>query len=402
MSKSPPPLPQLDEDQEALSDLEMWMTKLQHLENVSVEQQMPPFEKSTPKVPAHSANFYKHLAVWGLSWRATDDSGYSGAVRIIRGSWFQSSSSYNFAPKSRAMIVDVHNDQAMAFLLQGASQGLDEARVVAAAAGEEGSAVPVARSMTEYTRKAVEARFASYWFLDSKEAKAVRKWVDDQPLRSEPSFSVEIEAVETLSEEELRTQYLEWLPPKRRKTLATAAGVEATDCAALARAIAVVLDTGKPAARAKLQARLSEVGGSEDWRKAFFLDALPKGLCAVRLRATRLGAAYLSTFRVSVPLLGLQLLLDAPGAQALHRQVNVDHLRFCRTRGFDLAERIAPESFAQEPERTLRRGTVPGEVRYLLLMPKSLVPTGCKPGAKFQSIAPANASTGSGRPPRSA
>ncbi|MBU8894022.1 hypothetical protein DRW03_13185 [Corallococcus sp. H22C18031201] len=62
---------------------------------------------------------------------------------------------------------------------------------MAASAGEEGSAVTVARSMTEYVRKAVEARFASYWFLQPKEAMAVRKWVDAQPLRKTPRFSVE-------------------------------------------------------------------------------------------------------------------------------------------------------------------------------------------------------------------
>ncbi|WP_141341399.1 MULTISPECIES: hypothetical protein [Myxococcus] len=122
----------------------------------------------------------------------------------------------------------------------------------------------------------------------------------------------------------------------------------------------------------------------------------------MRLHATRLGAAYHSTHRVTAPLHGLQLLLDAPGAQALHRHVNVDHLRFCRTRGFDLAESIAPGSVAQEPERTLRRGTVPGEVRYVLILPKSLVPKGCKPGATFQSIAPANDGNPSGRKLRSA
>ncbi|RJS23254.1 hypothetical protein DRW03_13180 [Corallococcus sp. H22C18031201] len=140
----------------------------------------------------------------------------------------------------------------------------------------------------------------------------------------------------------------------------------------------------------------------DDWREAFFVEALPKGLCAVRLRAPRLGAAYHRTSRYSVPLLGLQLLLDAPGAQARHRHVNADHLRFCGSRGFDVAERIAPLSFAQEPQRTLRRGAAAGEVRYLLLMPNALPPKGCKPGAKFASIAPANESSGNGRPPRSA
>ncbi|NBD08399.1 hypothetical protein [Corallococcus silvisoli] len=392
----------LDEDLEALNDLELWMTRLQHLANVAVERQMPPMARSSPKVPKHSANFFENLGARVLRWRATDDSGHSGAVGLIQGSWFQRSSSYNFAPDARAMIVDLHNDQAMAYLLRSASQGLEEARVVAAAAGEEGSPVPVARSMAEYVRKAVEARFASYWFLEPAKAKAARKWVDAQPLRTEPTFSVEIEAVENMGAEALRAQLLAWLSPRRRKVLATAAGVDAADCATLARTIATVLDTGKPAARARLQARLSQLGGSEDWRQDFFLDALPKNLCAVRLRATRLGTAYHSTYRVSVPLHGLQLLLDAPGAQALHRHVNVDHLRFCRSRGFDLAESIAPRSFAQEPERTLRRGTVPGEVHYVLILPKALVPKGCKPGATFRSIAPANDGNLSGRKLRSA
>ncbi|MBU8894019.1 hypothetical protein KRR26_00310 [Corallococcus sp. M34] len=401
MSESPPASPP-DHDEEALRDLSMWITKLRNLENITVEPRGRLSRGSNSKRPAHSKNFFNHLSEQNITWRATDGSDHSGAVAVIQGSWFQDSDSYTFAPEARAMIVDVHNDHAMAFLLHEASQGIDEARVVAASAGEEDSAVTVAQSMAEYTRKAVEARFASHWFTHPEEAQAVRQWVDAQPLRKTPKFSVEIEAVEMApSEEALRTQLIEWLPPKRRRLLATAAGAPTTDCAALARAIATVLATGKPAAQAKLEARLREMAGWDDWREAFFLDALPSGLCAVRLRATRLGVAFHSTTRNGVPLLGLQLLLDAPGAQALHHHVNADHLRFCRSRGFDLADDIAPLSFAQEPEHTLRKDTAPGEVRYQLLMPKALVPAGCTPGAKFDSIAPADDISWYCRPPRS-
>ncbi|MDC0711053.1 hypothetical protein POL68_21460 [Stigmatella sp. ncwal1] len=389
MTASIEPTPYSD-DVLALSDVALWIEKLKHLANVETESP-PAFTRYvTSRVPAHSQDFFHHLSVERFRWRATDGSDHGGAVGIIKGTWFRKDTAYNFPPDIHAMIVDTHDDQAMAFLVRRDGEHVDQARVVAAAAGEEATAVTVAGTLAEYARHAVEARFAWHWFLDPEAAKATRAWVDAQPLRQDPTFAVEIEAVEPAEEGALRAQLLDWLSSRSRKSHAVAAGHAGTDGASLSRAIAEVLATGSPAARKKLIARLQKEHGS-DYRQDLFLDPLPQGLQAVHLRATRLAAAHHSPSHSQVPYQVLQLLLDAPGAEALHREVgNTDHLRFCPRRCHDIGEQLALGSFATQPEKTLPQGWVPGKVRFVALLPQRLVPTGCKPGAKFHTIAPAN------------
>ncbi|NVJ26727.1 MULTISPECIES: hypothetical protein [Myxococcus] len=383
--------PSLSPDElEALNDAHMWSEKLQHLANIEVEYPSHRPISSGGQSPTHSQGVFYRLGFRHLRWRATDGSDHGGSLALVRGRWFKEDAAYNFPPDVQAMIVDVHNDQAMAFLTYKEGEDVDQAQVVAAAAGEEGAAIPVARSMGEYIRKAVEARFSNYWFLEPDLGRATRDWVDAQPLRDEPNFEVKVEAVEPADASALRAQLLDWLSSRGRKSIAVAAGYEGTDGAGLSRAIEQVLATGKPAAQKKLTARLLKDGG-HDYRQDFFLDPLPEGLVAVRLHTTRLRSAYLGAFRSTLSPKLLQLLLDCPGAEALHQAVgNLDHVRFSLARYVDIAPRFIVNAFAREPEKTLPRGRVHGQLHLVALLPRALLPSGCEPGATFHSIAPAS------------
>ncbi|MDB4995912.1 MAG: hypothetical protein JWM74_3344 [Myxococcaceae bacterium] len=376
-------------DEQALRDLQMWAVKLGHLENVRVGKRSSRQAPSSIAVPAHSESLFAHLAAQSLEWEATDGSGHRGAVGIGRSPWIHQSPSYNFDSHQHAMIVDTHNDQAMAFLVYGKGQSVDEASVVAAAAGEEGEATFVADSAAAYIRKAVDARFASYWFLQPDQAKKTRAWVDAQPIASKPTFEVEIESVEPADALTLRVALLEWMPERERKSIATAAGYAKGDALGLAKALENVLTQGKPPAVKKLQARLEKAASKSTWRAHFFLDPIDPTLRAVRMHATRVSTAYLMHDRFIVSTQALQLLLDAPGAEALSRAVNTDHVRFCPTRKFDEATKVALDGFAKQPAKTVPRGKVLGHLSMLVLLPAELVPKGCKPGARFDSIAPA-------------
>ncbi|MCP3169546.1 hypothetical protein [Myxococcus qinghaiensis] len=385
------------DDLEALNDANMWVEKLRHLANIEVEHPSYRPDSAEGQIPTHSQGVFHHLGIRHLRWRATDGSGHGGALALLRGRWFEKDAAYDFPPDVHAMIVDVHNDQAMAFLSYKKDEDVDQAQVVAAAAGEEGSAVSIARSMGEYLRKAVAARFSNYWFLEPDLGRATRDWVDAQPLRDEPNFEVKVEAVEPADAGALRAQMLDWLSSRGRKSIAVAAGYEGTDGAGLSRAIEQVLATGKPAAQKKLTARLLKDGGN-DYRRDFFLDPLPEGLLAVRLYTTRLRSAHLDPSRSTLSPWPLQLLLDCSGAEALHQAVgNLDHVRFSSARFFDIAERFIVNAFARQPEKTLPQGRVHGQLHLVALLPRALLPTGCEPGATFHSIAPAGDGTYDGK-----
>src|SRR5215217_2012808 len=377
------------DDLEALNDAQMWVEKLRHLANIEVEDPSYRPDASGGPLPGHSQGVFHHLGIRHLRWRATDGSGHGGSLGLLRGRWFEKDAAYNFQPDVHAMIVDVHNDQAMAFLTYKEGEDVDQAQVVAAAAGEEAEAVPIARTMGEYIRKAVEARFSNHWFLKPDLRGATRGWVDAQPLRGEPSFEVKVEAVEPADAGVLRAQLLDWLSSRGRKSIAVATGYEGTDGAGLSRAIEQVLATGKSAAQKKLTARLLKDGGN-DYRRDFFLDPLPEGLVEVHLHTTRLSSAYLDPSRSTLSPWPLQLLLDCPGAEALHQAVgNLDHVRFSSARFFDIAPRFIVNAFARQPEKTLPQGRVHGQLHLVALLPRALLPTGCKQGATFHSIAPA-------------
>lgn len=385
---SEPPLSA--DDLEAMNDAHMWIEKLRHLANIEVEY--PHYRPIHPggQSPAHSQGVFYRLSFRHLRWRATDGSDHGGALALVQGLWFKEDEAYNFPSDVQAMIVDVHNDQAMAFLTRKEGEDVDQAQVVAAAAGEEGRPIPIARSMGEYIRKAAEARFSNYWFLEPDLGRATRDWVDAQPLRNEPTFEVRVEAVEPADAGALRAEMLDWLSSRGRKSIAVAAGYGGVDGSGLSRAIEEVLATGRPAAQKKLLARLEKDGG-HDHRQDFFLDPLPEGLVAVRMYITRLGSAYIHGSRGTLLPYLLQLLLDCPGAEALHQAVGtLDHARFCSGRYFDIAQRLIVNGFARQPEKTLPRGKVHGQMHLVVVLPRALLPTGCEPGVTFHSIAPAS------------
>jgi len=379
------------EEQKALEDLSLWTEKLQHLANVEVEfTERYLSRRAGGALPAHSAALFHRLGARAFRWRATDGSGYSGAWGLTRGEWFRDNPGFTFAKGVQAMVVDSHDDQSMAFFVREGRGGSKSARIVAAAAGEEEDAVPVARTLAEYIQRAVDARFASAWFLQPAWVKKVRAWMDAQPLQTTPSFEVTVEAVEPAEAEALRAQRVDWLARHDRVAIAKAAG-----CAGsarpevVARAISQVMSGRATAQRKKLQELL--LSRNPEWRRDWLLEPLAPGLVAVRLHAKRLRHAYLLPVPSAAPFQALQLLLDAKGAQALHAAVDVDALRFCEYRRADIAREVCAAGFTRQPARAGGR-SVPSELGLTVVLPKALVPKGCRPGTRFESIAP-----GSGR-----
>jgi hypothetical protein len=373
------------DDREALLDLAMWQKKLASLASVSTRRRWR--NSSAAQAPAHSAPFYVNVAGFDFRWEATDGSERGGAIGIRRGDWFQKDPGYGFAPDMRAMIADTHNDQAMAFLVYRDGESIDEACVVGAAAGEEGEAQFIAGSMGSYVRRAVEARFGNYWFLRDAHAHEARAWVDAQPLDPTPRFEVHVEAAGAADAVSLRALAVAWLPASVRKRIAAAAGFKGDDPAGIAAALVAALG-GKPAAVKKLGETIERATHAEPWRKNLLLGEIDPDLRAVRLHVKRVGTAYLPTSRFNAAVHAVQLLLDAPGADALARAVNLDHVRFCAERKYAEAQKVVSLAFAREPDKTLPRGKVPGEIDLLALLPAALVPTGCIAGARFASIAP--------------
>ncbi len=373
------------EDHATLLDLAMWQKKLQHLANVTVKRRW--VSGQSAPVPASSAAFHHNLKNWHLRWDATDDSGMGGAIGLSRHGWQQNDPGYGFAPSEHFLIADKHNDQAMAFFRYSDGEEMDAAAIVGAAAGEEGDASYVAGSIGSYVRAAVEARFGNYWFLGDSHAKKARAWIDAQPLDSKPSFEVTVESVEPPDAAALLALVIAWQPGATRKRIASAAGYKGDDAAGIATALAAALN-GKPAALMKLDMKMTSIFTAA-WKETLLLHELSPDLRVLRLRTRRIGTAYLMTFRDAQAMLAAQLLLDAPGADALAAAVNTDHLRFCESRCYAEAAKVIFAALAREPEKTLRRGDVLGEVELAVLLPASLVPTGCVAGARFNSIAPA-------------
>lgn len=377
-----------DADLETLADLEMWQNKLRSLANVTVERR--PLTHAGA-VPAHSAGFYQSLASQRFRWRATDGSEMGGAIGLTRGAWQQNDPGYGFAPDDRFMIADVHNDQAMAFFRHEEGASPDGAVIVGANAGEEGDAGYLADSIGSYVRRAIEARFADYWFVGGARAAEARAWVDAQPLDPKPRFEVTITSVEAqpLDAATLRALAIAYLPAGIRSRVGSAAGEKSGDPSAIAAAVAKGLE-GKPAAAQKMAEKIAKAFPIDAWREALFFDPVDPDLRLVRFVAKRVGTSWIYWGRRAVPQQAVQLLLDAPGAEALARAVDVDRVRFCAKRGPDAARKAVPAAFAKEPDKSPAARTVLGEVEIAALVPAALVPSGVVAGARFTSIAPAN------------
>ena len=124
------------------------------------------------------------------------------------------------------------------------------------------------------------------------------------------------------------------------------------------------------------------------WRDTLLLNELGSDLRVLRLRARRLGSAYLNTYRGHEAVQAAQVLLDAPGAEAFAAMVNTDHVRFCERRGPAEANKIIIRALVNDPDKTLPLRRVLGEVEMAVILPAALVPKGCVTGARFTSIAP--------------
>lgn len=375
------------EDHATLLDLAMWQEKLRHLANVRVERRW--LGGDSAPVPGHSVAFYDNLASWRFRWDAKGDSGVGGAIGLSRHGWRQNDSGYGFAPDEHFLIADLHNDQAMAFFRYRDGEEMDTAAIVGASAGEEGEASYLAGSIGAYVRDAIAARFGNYWFLGGSYASQARAWVDAQPLDPTPRFEVTVASVELPDVAALRQLAVAWLDGVTRKRLATAAGYKGDDAAEIVAALATAL-AGKPAAVNKLEGKLRRGISGGAWRETLMLHELAPDLRLVRLRARRLGTAYLHTYRGAQAQQAAQLLLDAPGSEALAAAVSTDLLRFCATRGRAEANKVVFAALVKEPEKALKRRQVLGEVELAVLLPAALVPTGCVAGARFPSIAPAS------------
>lgn len=379
--------PQLTlEDHAILLDFVMWQNKLQHLANVVVTRRWMGGE--TAPVPGSSAAFYHNLASWKFRWNATDDSGVGGAIGLSRHSWQQNDPAYGFAPDEHFLIADVHNDQAMAFYRYRDGEELDTAVIVGASAGEEGDASFVASSIGSYVRDAIEARFGNYWFLGGSHARGARAWIDAQPLDPKPRFDVTVESVEPPDVAVLPALAIAWLSGAARKRVAAAAGCASDDAAVIATALVEAM-SGAPAAVKKLEAKMKSLFQTSAWRELLLLLPLSPDLRVVRLRARRVGTAYLFTHQGTLAAQAAQILLDAPGADAVHAAVNSDYLRFCPTRGRAEADKVLVTALANQPDKTLPARRALGEVELALFVPAAFVPTGCVAGARFGSIAPA-------------
>lgn len=378
-------IPELSlEDHATLLDLAMWQKRLEHLAGVSVVRRWSGAQ-SAP-VPASSAAFYSNSSGARFRWSATDDSGVGGAIGLSRHAWQQNDPGYGFAPSERFLIADLHNDQAMAFFRYRDGEAIDAASIVGAAAGEEGDASYVAGSIGAYVRAAIEARFGNYWFLGGNHAKTARAWVDAQPLDSTPRFEVTVESVAPPDGPALRALAIAWLSGATRKRAASAAGYKGDDAAELVAALMVTM-AGKPAAAKKLDEKMTRLF-STAWKETLLLHELGPDLRVLRLRARRLGTAYLNTYRGYEAVQAAQLLLDAPGAEALAAIVNTDHVRFCERRGSTEASKIIVRALVNDPDKLLPARQVLGEIELAALLPAALVPTGCVTGAHFMSIAP--------------
>ncbi|MFT3773774.1 MAG: hypothetical protein QM820_51025 [Minicystis sp.] len=368
------------EDHETLMDLAMWQNKIASLAGVTTRKRW--LGNGSAPVPAHSAAFYDALASWHFRWDGPDGSEVGGAIGLLRHSWMQNDPGYGFASDEHAMIADLHNDQAMAFFVYCEGASVDTAKIVAAAAGEEGDARFVAGSIGSYVRQAIEARFGHYWILGDAHAQKARAWVDAQPLDPTPRFEVQVEAVDIPDQAALRTLAIAWLPAGARKRVAAAAGFAGDDAVGIAAALADVLGSAPAAAKRKLAAKL-EKAVSSAWQRDLFFEKAGADLRAVRLRAKRVSTAYMMTHRNALPFQAAQLLLDAPGADALSGAVSTDFVRFCSQRKFTEASKVVSLAFAKEPDKTLPRGKVPGEVELVALVPAALVPKGCVAGARY-------------------
>lgn len=372
------------EDHATLLDLAMWQNKVQHLANVAVTRLWSAGQQAP--VPASSAAFYDNHAAWRFRWDATDDSGVGGAIGLSRHAWRQNDPGYGFAPSERFLIADLHNDQAMAFFRYREGEEIDAASIVGASAGEEGDASYVAGSIGAYVRAAIEARFGNYWFLGGSHARDARAWVDAQPLDSRPRFEVKVESVAPPDAPALRALAVAWLSGATRKRVASAAGYKGDDAAELVAALGATME-GKPAAAKKLDEKMTRLFNAA-WKESLLLQELGPDLRVTRLRARRLDTAYLNTYRGYEAVQAAQLLLDAPGAEALAAIVNTDHVRFCERRGLTEASKIIVGALVNDPDKPLPPRRVLGEIEIAALLPAALVPKGCVAGARFTSIAP--------------
>lgn len=368
------------------------INELRHRKGVEVRRAWVSSLAPDAELPAHSRALLRNLDRWRLRWSSADGEN-GGGIGITCAGWQEGDPGYGFEPGTAFMILDTHIDDCMAFFVREAGEPVDSARVVAAQAGEEGEARFVARTLADYLERAVSFGFAAHWPTHRELAKATAAWLSEQPFDTTPQFEVKVAAVEEVGAARLRALRLAWLRTQDRRAIAFALkmGKEAAgDLEALDAALADPRGL-RPAVAWAIAHKLHLGGGSADATFRFFwADAPPAGSVLVELDVKRVGSAYLTSYGGRPPAQHvLQLLLDAPGAEALLAACDPREVRFAPHLPPGRLADVVLDVFATQPEKSLPRGKVMGQVKIAALMPAAMVPKGCVAGAAWGSWAPA-------------